>query len=136
MRYARQYLLADPSDCLPPHSLDLTAGSRDSIKVEYLEEAFRTSGFDPKEPALVGYPLEGKIQLLSGTHRHEAARRAEIQLPIRMVLRSLVEAAWATGEWEDIIEDVPVEYLELAPVKEGGRVPGLDERVDLSRDWA
>lgn len=56
IRFARQVLWLHPDDCIPPHGLDLTDGSRDSIKVERLFWAFISEGFDPKEPALVGYP--------------------------------------------------------------------------------
>lgn len=131
MRYARLYILAHPSDCDPPHGLDLTPGSRDSLKVEMLEEAFQKKGFDPEAPALVGYPIDGRIQLLSGTHRHEAARRADIYLPISLKLRSVVEGSWGTDRWIDLIEDVPVKKLEWAPVRESDWVPGLDERVSF-----
>lgn len=133
-RYARQYMWVSPDDCDPPHGLDLTVGSRDTLKVEMLTEAFARDGFDSRQPALVGYPLNGRIQLLSGTHRHEAARRAGIRLPVRMVMRSEVEAAFGTALWAHVIRDLPLAELEHAPVKEGGTPPGLDERVDLSRD--
>lgn len=133
MRYARSFIWVDPDDCDPPHGLDLEPGSRDSIKVEWLTEAFSKNGFDRKMPALVGYPLNGRIQLASGTHRHTAAKRAGIQLPVKMTLRSDVEAMWGTPAWEKFIEDISVENLESVLVKEGGQPPpGLDERVDLS----
>lgn len=134
-RRARQYILAHPEDCDPPHGLDLTPGSRDSLKVESLTEAFIEHGFDKNEPALVGYPLNGRIQLLSGTHRHEAAKRAGIMLPIKMHLRSVVEASWGLPEWlEKLIVDVPVKDLEFALVQDKGDPPGIDERVDLTKD--
>lgn len=131
-RLARQYVLLHPDDCDPPHGLDLEPGSRDSLKVEYLTECFARDGFDPKMPALVGYPLDGRVQLASGTHRHEAAKRAGIRLPVKLTLRSYVEATWGTPAWEELIADLSVESLELAPVPEGREPPGLDERVDLS----
>ncbi len=131
MRHARLYVLVHPSDCDPPHGLDMSPGSRDSLKVEMLEDAFRTKGFDPNEPALVGYPINGRIQLLSGTHRHEAAKRADIFLPVTLKLRSVVEGSWGTERWEDLIEDVPVKDLEWAPVRESDWIPGLDERVSF-----
>jgi len=134
MRFAKHYILADPSDCDPPHGLDLSPGSRDSIKVERLAQCFQEQGFDPNEPALVGYPRDGRIQLLSGTHRHEAAKRAGIQLPITLKLRSVVEAAWGTEAWDELIKDIPVLELEYFPIKEDVPPPGLDERVDLSSD--
>jgi len=133
-RLAKQYLLLSPEDCDPPHKLDLTPGSRDSIKVEWLTESFTKKGFSMKHSALVGYPLNGRVQLLSGTHRHEAAIRAHIRLPVKMVLRSLVEAYWGTDNWAELIKDIPVEELELAPVRDTAP-PGIDERVDLERDY-
>lgn len=136
MRLARFYLLLHPDDCVPPHSLDLTPGSRDSLKVERLTEAFRLNGFDPKEPALVGYPLNGKIQLLTGTHRHEAAQQAGIFLPVRIILRSDWEAAWGKPEAAALVSDVPLFELELKVVpEERPEPPGLDERMDFDRDW-
>lgn len=133
MRYAKHYVLLDPSDCDPPHGLDLEPGSRDSIKVEFLTNCFLKDGFDPDQPALVGYPRDGRIQLLSGTHRHEAAKRANIKLPVTLKLRSIVEAAWGTPAWDELIQDIPVKDLEHSPVI-NAPPPGLDERVDLSRD--
>ncbi len=134
IRYARHYVLLDPSDCDPPHSLDLEPGSRDSIKVEALTVEFVYDGFDPEQPALIGYPKNGRIQLLSGTHRHEAAKRAGIKLPVMLKLRSVVEAAWGTDAWEELIKDIPVQELEKYPIQEGIIPPGLDERVDLEKD--
>lgn len=134
-RLARHYILVNAEDCEPPHGLDLEPGSRDSIKVEYLTKCFIENGFDPNQPALVGYPCNGKIQLLSGTHRHEAAKRAGIQLPVTLKLRSVVEAAWGTPAWDELIKDIPVKDLEWFPIKEDVEPPGLDERVDLTRDY-
>jgi hypothetical protein len=135
MRTATQCILLGAVDCDPPHGLDLEPGSRDSLKVEMLEAAFREHGFDPTRPALVGYPLNGRVQLLSGTHRHEAARRTGTLLPVRMVLRSIVEATWGLPEWEQTIRDVPVSSLENAEVLTGDPPPGIDERVDLETAW-
>lgn len=134
-RYVRGYVLMHPTDLVPPHGLDLTPGSRDSIKVEMLTEAFIKNGFDPNEPAMVGYPLDGKIQLVTGTHRHEAGTRADIFLPITIKLRSEVEAIWGTPAWDEFIADIKVKDLELIPVKEGGIPPALSDRVDLSKDY-
>lgn len=131
-RLARQYTLLHPDDCDPPHGLDMYPGSRDWWKVERLKQSFSQWGFDAGEPALVGYPRDGRIQLLSGTHRHLAAKQTGIMLPVTLKLRSVVEAAWGTDAWDELIKDIPVRDLELAPVKEGGIPPGLDERVDLS----
>jgi hypothetical protein len=107
-------------------------GSRDWLKVERLKQSFSQWGFDPGEPALVGYPRDGRVQLLSGTHRHLAAKQAGIMLPVTLKLRSIVEAAWGTDAWDDLIRDIPVKDLENALVMDGSTPPGLDERVDLS----
>lgn len=74
---------------------------------------FAAEGFDSSKSALVGYPLDGRVQLLSGTHRHEAARRAGILLPVVLWLRSDVELAWGNLEdWLHLMEDIPVADLE------------------------
>ena len=135
MRTARAFIWVDPSDCDPPHGLDLTPGSRDSLKVEMLVEEFSRNGFDVNQPALVGYPLDGRIQLLSGTHRHTAALRAGIRLPVTMKLRSVVMAAWGTSAWDQLIEDIPVKDLENATVQDPVPPPGLDEQVDLTKGY-
>lgn len=101
-----------PNDCFPPHGLDLTAGSRDWLKVKRLFEQFRQTGFDERQPALVGYPFDGKIQLLSGTHRHMAARFAEILLPVTLWLRSDIERCWGLPTWIKIMYDIPVQELQ------------------------
>lgn len=134
-RYARQYVLMHPEDLIAPHGLDLTPGSRDTQKVERLTEMFARDGFDKTKAALIGYPSgDGRIQLASGTHRLEAAKRAGIRLPVHITLRSVVEAIWGTDQWIDFLKDKSVEQLEWAPVKEGGEAPALADRVDLSRD--
>ncbi len=129
-RYARGYVLLGAGDCDPPHGL----GIRDEAKVHRLYCAFAREGWDPNEPAAVGYALNGRVQLLTATHRHEASRRAGTNMPVRLHLRSVVEAAWGTPKWADLIEDVPVKDLEYIEIPEGREPPGLDERVDLTRD--
>ncbi len=131
-RVARHYVWLDPEDCVPPHGLDLSPGSRDDQKVCRLEAAFRArGGFDPEYPAVVGYPDgAGKVQQLTGTHRHEAARRAGVKLPVTLFLRSYVEAAWGTDRWATLIQDIPVKDLEHLPVTED-TPPGLEDRVVL-----
>lgn len=128
-RYARMYVLVAPEDCDPPHGLDLGA-ARDSTKVARLVTAFSGFGFDPTEPALVGYPLNGRIQLVTGTHRHCAAGLAKILLPVRIIMRSEVEATWGTDLWTQTIRDIPVRDLECVEVPEGVHDP-LPEPVNM-----
>lgn len=71
------------------------------------------------EPALVGYPLDGRIQLLSGTHRHLAAKQAGILLPVTLWLRSDVEKMWGTDLWPTVIKDISVRNLISVEIKEG-----------------
>lgn len=113
-RRARLYVLLHPDDCDPPHGLE--PSGRDEDKVQRLTAAFALNGFSPYKPALVGYPLNGRVQLLTGTHRHEAARRAGIRLPVAMHLRGDVEAHWGTDRWPALIADVNVWELEDAVV--------------------
>lgn len=103
-------LWIDPTDCDPPHGLDME-GERDRIKVYSLMDAFLHEGFNLNCAALVGYPLNGRIQLLSGTHRHRAALMAGTKLPVTLWLRSYVEAMWGTEDWLKLIEDIPVKNL-------------------------
>jgi len=134
VRFARGYVLAHPSDCDPPHGLDMTEGGRDWLKVRHLEQCFREWGFDPGEPALVGYPLNGRIQLLSGTHRHLAAMNINMMLPVRIILRSEWEAAWGTPEGAHMCRDIRVSDLENLEVGQSTTPPALADRVDLTRD--
>lgn len=102
----------DATDCDPPHSLDLTI-ARHANKVNMLAGAFETDGFDRRYPALIGYPLNGRIQLLSGTHRHMAASIIGIKIPVTLWLRSSIERAWGNLElWLEIMRDIPVVSLE------------------------
>lgn len=102
----------DPNDCEPPHGLDLQA-PHDADKVNMLVKAFSESGFDKTKPALVGYPVDGRVQLLSGTHRHEAAKRTNTKLPIVFWLRSTIESAWGSlDDWLHLMKDLSVAELE------------------------
>lgn len=104
-------LFLDPQDCDPPHGLDLSS-EHDWQKCKMLAEAFMEKGFDFSKSALVGYPYNGRIQLLSGTHRHQAALWTGTKLPVTPWLRSDVEMSWGLLEkWLRVMRDIPV--LEL-----------------------
>lgn len=106
-----KWLSAEDLD--PPHGLDMSS-KHDADKVEMLERKFKSEGFDKRYPALIGYPLGGRIQLLSGTHRHAAATRTGVKLPVVLWLRSDIEKNWGNlTKWERIIQDIPVSELEL-----------------------
>ncbi len=122
MRTARQFVWVHPDDCEPPHGLNMN-DPRDYEKVNYLRECFLEKGFDLDQPALIGYPLNGKIQLLSGTHRHLAAKQAGILLPVSLWLRSDIERMWGTMGWEKAIEDISVRDLRDRLLSEGESIP-------------
>lgn len=95
----------DPEDCDPPHSY----GEAKVLKIMKALEA----GFSPNKPALIGYPCDGRVQLLSGTHRHEAARRLGLKVPVTLWLGSTVEESWGElEEWAKLMRDRPVAELE------------------------
>ncbi len=129
LRHARCFVWIDASDCDPPHGLDLSS-SHDAEKVDLLEKEFRKNGFNVEMPALVGYPLNDRIQLLSGTHRHLAAQRAGIKLPVTLWLRSDIEETWGTELWDKTLEDIPVRTLQSMEIKEGS-VRSPYEAVDI-----
>jgi hypothetical protein len=131
-RITQIVLWVDPNDCAAPHSLDMDS-ARDANKVGNLRQQFEKHGFDVNYPALVGYPLDGKIQLLSGTHRHLAAKQANVPLPVTLWLRSDIERMWGTELWDTAIQDIPVKDLIQFTVKEGFRIPPYD-RVELTEE--
>lgn len=94
-------------DCIPSHSLGLQS-KHDREKVEYLAQEFAKYGFDPNFPALVGYPLDGKIQLLTGTHRQLSGELSNTKIPMSMFLRSDIEKAWGTTVWQQVVADISV----------------------------
>lgn len=128
-RYACQLIWLDPDDCDPPHSLDMKS-KHDYYKVEMLVEDFVNAGFNKNCSALVGYPFNDRIQLLSGTHRHMAAKLAGIKLPVTIWLRSDIEERWGTDLWDKTIMDIPVKDLESFPVEDGFIISPY-EKVDL-----
>lgn len=133
MRKAQCFMWIAPEDCDPPHGLDMFS-ARDYRKVAVLREEFEKEGFDLEMPALVGYPMNGRVQLLSGTHRHEAAKQAGIKLPVTVWLRSDVEQSWGTDDWLTIIEDIPVGRLTRWEVVDGVKRPA-QEPVVLPQDY-
>lgn len=93
----------DVKDCIPPHSV------KDFKKVERFIKIFENEGFNKNEPCLIGYPWEGKIQLLSGSHRYKAAEIVGLQLPVVLWLRSDVEKSWGDiNSWKEIMKEIPI----------------------------
>lgn len=104
--------IVKPNTLLRPHAYDLSEGSPTRQKIDRLEKAFRTFGFDMSKPALVGYPYEGKIQLLDGGHRTQAAHLAGRDLPVWVKSRVSMKAAYGTHGWEEFTHNnVPAQDL-------------------------
>lgn len=83
---------------IPPHPV-----SRPE-QVDTLYEAFRKAGWNPRAPWLLGYPYYHMIHLLSGTHRHEAARRANILIPVIVLPYLMVESRYGhVAAWKDMM---------------------------------
>ena len=118
----RCFIWISPDDCIAPHGLDLS-DPHDADKVEDLRKQFASAGFDLNQPALVGYPLDNKIQLLSRTHRHLAAKLADTKLPVTLWLRSDVERMWGTELWTKVLEDIPVYKLMEWDIQDGFNIP-------------
>jgi len=94
----------EPDDCIPPHRV----GHFD--KFDELTEIFlkKEGGWDLNEPVLIGYPFEGRIQLLSGSHRWAAAKKAGIKIPVLVRQRSKIEEVFGNlDEWEKVMRSVP-----------------------------
>ena len=88
-----------PNLCWPPHRVT------HSDKLLELLEAFQASGWDETQPALIGYPDGHGVQLLSGSHRHAAALRADIDIPVCVYPYATVRAAWGDlSTWQLIME--------------------------------
>ena len=79
--------------CMPPHSV-----SRHNDVIDFANE-FATNGWGPGYPNLLGYPWEGKIQLLSGSHRWAAAKMAGLEsIPVLVYPYKDIEYAWGNSE--------------------------------------
>lgn len=76
-------------------------------KVMDLAADFAENGWDTSCPPLIGYFVEGEIQLLSGTHRQAAAVIAGIKIPVLIWSKYTVEQAWGTDDWPRIMEGSP-----------------------------
>ena len=80
----------NPSLCDAPHSVT------ECERLYNLIDAFLESGWDLTKPSMIGYWLNGKIQLLSGSHRYEAAVRAKLE-KVPVIVRTLLEVQDAYG---------------------------------------
>lgn len=97
-----------PNECMPPHGV-----SHPNFIVD-LANKFAENGWNSEHPALVGYPWEGKVQLLSGTHRWFAATKAELEkIPVYVYPHALVEYVWGTDAWKVMMKTGDNIYYEV-----------------------
>lgn len=86
-----------PSDFLPPHRITHFE------KFLELVSKFQNDGWDPLQPALLGYD----DQLITGSHRWAAARKANILIPVIVYSRRFIEEVWGTDDWLSMIRSPP-----------------------------
>lgn len=87
-----------PQLCTPPHKV-----ARPDQVVD-LANAFVREGWNPNEPALIGYPFEGGVQLLSGSHRWAASMLAKLdKIPVEIKPLSEIEQSWGTDRWSEVM---------------------------------
>lgn len=95
-------VVRDAWECAPPHRVD-----RPEL-VRALACVFAMSGWDPDCPKLVGYevgePGNVGVQLLSGSHRWEAARLAGIKIPMVIFPYEIVLKAFGDVDlWRELM---------------------------------
>jgi hypothetical protein len=92
-------LWVEPGLCDPPHKV-----SREN-QVRKLSEQFSKNGWDADKPALIGYPLNHRIQLLSGSHRWAAAVDVLDRIPV--IIKDYDEVENARGDlilWKKLMK--------------------------------
>jgi ParB-like chromosome segregation protein Spo0J len=83
--------LLDPKDCDPPHRVTHPE------KLNWLISELTVKGW--KGRVLIGYKLDGRVQLISGSHRYEAAKRLSLKLPVLLYPYDYITAIYGTDEW-------------------------------------
>lgn len=94
--------LVDPQSCIPPHHVT------NWEHVDELCASMEEYGWQGKP--LVGYYWQGHLQLLSGTHRGQAAVLAKIKIPVRIYDAWDVQMAY--GDLDKWMEIMNAESLE------------------------
>lgn len=90
-----------PYQCAPPHKI--------THKDKFLElvEQFKIIGWNLKEPALIGYPFNRGVQLISGSHRWAAAMIANILIPVKIHEYEYIYEIWGKDGWLELIKNPP-----------------------------
>lgn len=105
-RYDCEFAWVNPVICDAPHRVSHIE------KMEQLLESLAQSGWGINCPALIGYLLGKRVQLLSGSHRIEAARRARLlYVPVVVRTNEQVIEAWGDLEkWQKLMTAPLVTY--------------------------
>jgi hypothetical protein len=71
-----------------------------------LANEFAEKGWNLEKGPLIGYPgFEGNVQLLSGSHRYEAAKMAGLDIPVQLYSRQEIYDAYGDlSRWREIME--------------------------------
>jgi hypothetical protein len=94
-----------PWECAPPHRI-----THPEKYYELREQFAKTNRWGADQPALLGYKFlpNEKIQLLSGSHRWQAALDGGLDfIPVAMVPYAYLVGIWGTDEWLDLIKNPP-----------------------------
>lgn len=89
----------DPAACDPPHAVT------HEDKLELLIDSLR-NGWNG--PALLGYRLRRRIQLISGSHRWAASAFLERTLPVEVMSYSYVRGIYGTPKWLELMVSAPM----------------------------
>lgn len=89
-------ILVDPVSCIPPHKV---------TKWEHVDELCASmEEYGWQGPPLIGYYWQGHLQLLSGTHRGQAAALAKIKIPVKVYDFWDVQMIWGKlEEWKALM---------------------------------
>jgi hypothetical protein len=72
-------------------------------KLDWLVNEFTIGGWDATKPNLLGYALNARIQLVTGSHRSAAAGIVGIRFPVDIYSYSYMRKIWGTDAWVDLI---------------------------------
>lgn len=92
-----QWLLAE--ECDPPHAVTHPE------KLEALVLSLRNCW---NGPALLGYKFEGRIQLISGSHRWTASQLLGERMPVFMLDYNYVQCCYGMDTWQELMNSAPI----------------------------
>lgn len=91
-----------PPDCDPPHPVTRSA------KLEALIRDLQQHGWRRGHPALLGYPLEDRVQLLTGAHRWAACVELQRLIPVDLMAHETVVLQWGDDDWITLVNSPPL----------------------------